>query len=91
MTAGEFRAWRSRFRLTRDQAAWLLGRRRSMIYAYEAGTAPIPETVARLCDCLAANPAHIGELLANLPASAAPRNNPTLSFRRRRASQGWRG
>ncbi len=72
MTAGELRAWRGRFRLTQDQAAWVLARSRSMIYAYEAGTAEIPETVARLADCLAANPTRIGEILGNMPEPRRP-------------------
>ena len=67
MTAGEFRAWRGRLRLTINQAAWVLGRRRSMVYAYEADTAEIPESIARLCDCLAANPKHLGKILKDMP------------------------
>ena len=67
MTAGEFRAWRGRFRLTLDQAAYVLARGRSMVYAYESGAAEIPESVARLADCLAANPARLGEVLVDMP------------------------
>lgn len=72
MTAGEFRAWRGRFRLTIDQTAWVLGRRRSMVYAYESGASEIPETIARLADCLAANPAHLGEILGGMPETGRP-------------------
>lgn len=49
MTPAEFIVWRQRMGLNRTQAAEALGISRNMPAKYEAGTSPIPLTVALAC------------------------------------------
>lgn len=52
MTPADFARWRELMGLNRTQAAGALGISRNMPAKYEAGTAPIPITVALACAAL---------------------------------------
>lgn len=52
MTPADFARWRDLMGLNRTQAAEALGVSRNMPAKYEAGTAPIPLTVALACAAL---------------------------------------
>lgn len=52
MSPADFARWRELMSLNRTQAAEALGVSRNMPAKYEAGTAPIPLTVALACAAL---------------------------------------
>lgn len=52
MTPADFANWRKLMSLNRSQAAEALGISRNMPAKYEAGTSPIPLTVALACAAL---------------------------------------
>ena len=52
MTPTDFARWRELMSLNRTQAAEALGVSRNMPAKYEAGTAPVPLTVALACAAL---------------------------------------